>query len=73
MEVEGTQDLIKSEEGKVISEIDILQYWTQNVANIDYAVIIENSALLVSCFKIAKSKVFHLLDFRVAAMITTKL
>ena len=50
MEVERTQDLIKSEEGKSLSEIDILQYWTQNVANIDYAVIIENSALLVSFF-----------------------
>eukprot|EP00093_Oithona_nana_P012379 12379.XXX_191838_192268_1 [CDS] Oithona nana genome sequencing. len=48
MEVERTQDLIKSEEGKSLSEIDILQYWTQNVANIDYAVIIENSALLGS-------------------------
>ena len=59
MEVERTQDLIKSEEGKSLSEIDILQYWTQNVANIDYAVIIENSALLVSFFfKLQNDKYF---------------
>ena len=47
MEVEATQDLIKSEEDIGLSEIDILQYWTKNVANLDVDFIIENSTLTV--------------------------
>ena len=46
MEVEA-QDLIKSEEDIGLSEIDILQYWTKNVANLDVDFIIENSTLTV--------------------------
>ena len=47
MEVEATQDLIKSEEDIGLSEIDILQYWTKNVANLDVDFMIENSTLTV--------------------------
>ena len=50
MEVEATQDLIKSEEDIGLSEIDILQYWTKNVANLDVDFIIGNSTLTVSYF-----------------------
>ena len=50
MEVEATQDLIKSEEDIGLSEIDILQYWTKNVANLDVDFIIENSTLTVRNF-----------------------
>ena len=46
MEVEPL-DLIKSEEDIGLSEIDILQYWTKNVANLDVDFIIENSTLKV--------------------------
>ena len=46
MEVEPL-DLIKSEEDIGLSEIDILQYWTKNVANLDVDFIIENSTLTV--------------------------
>ena len=49
MEVEA-QDLIKSEEDIGLSEIDILQYWTKNVANLDVDFMIENSTLTVSDF-----------------------
>ena len=49
MEVEA-QDLIKSEEDIGLSEIDILQYWTKNVANLDVDFIIGNSTLTVSDF-----------------------
>ena len=49
MEVEA-QDLIKSEEDIGLSEIDILQYWTKNVANLDVDFIIENSTLTVRNF-----------------------
>ena len=47
MEVEPL-DLIKSEEDIGLSEIDILQYWTKNVANLDVDFMIENSTLTVS-------------------------
>ena len=50
MEGEATQDLIKSEEDIGLSEIDILQYWTKNVANLDVDFIIGNSTLTVSDF-----------------------
>ena len=50
MEVEATQDLIKSEEDIGLSEIDILQYWTKNVANLDVDFMIENSTLTVRNF-----------------------
>ena len=50
MEVEATQDLIKSEEDIGLSEIDILQYRTKNVANLDVDFIIRNSTLTVSDF-----------------------
>ena len=49
MEVEPL-DLIKSEEDIGLSEIDILQYWTKNVANLDVDFIIENSTLTVRNF-----------------------
>ena len=49
MEVEA-QDLIKSEEDIGLSEIDILQYWTKNVANLEVDFIIRNSTLTVSDF-----------------------
>ena len=49
MEVEA-QDLIKSEEDIGLSEIDILQYWTKNVANLDGDFMIENSTLTVRNF-----------------------
>ena len=49
MEVEA-QDLIKSEEDIGLSEIDILQYWTKNVANLDVDFMIENSTLTVRNF-----------------------
>ena len=71
MEVEATQDLIKSEEDIGLSEIDILQYWTKNVANLDVDFIIENSTLTVR--KILDFLYFfYLLNFRLA-VITTKL
>ena len=71
MEVEATQDLIKSEEDIGLSEIDILQYWTKNVANLDVDFIIGNSTLTVR--KILDFLYFfYLLNFRLA-VITTKL
>ena len=71
MEVEATQDLIKSEEDIGLSEIDILQYWTKNVANLDVDFMIENSTLTVR--KILDFLYFfYLLNFRLA-VITTKL
>ena len=70
MEVEPL-DLIKSEEDIGLSEIDILQYWTKNVANLDVDFIIENSTLTVR--KILDFLYFfYLLNFRLA-VITTKL
>ena len=71
MEVEATQDLIKSEEDIGLSEIDILQYWTKNVANLDVDFIIGNSTLTVSDF-LDFLYFFYLLNFRLA-VITTKL
>ena len=70
MEVEPL-DLIKSEEDIGLSEIDILQYWTKNVANLDVDFIIENSTLTVSDF-LDFLYFFYLLNFRLA-VITTKL
>ena len=49
MEVEPL-DLIKSEEDIGLSEIDILQYWTKNVANLDVDFMIGNSTLTVRNF-----------------------
>ena len=70
MEVEPL-DLIKSEEDIGLSEIDILQYWTKNVANLDVDFIIGNSTLTVR--KILDFLYFfYLLNFRLA-VITTKL
>ena len=71
MEVEA-QDLIKSEEDIGLSEIDILQYWTKNVANLDVDFIIGNSTLTVSDFFLRFFVLFYLLNFRLA-VITTKL
>ena len=70
MEVEA-QDLIKSEEDIGLSEIDILQYWTKNVANLDVDFIIGNSTLTVSDF-LDFLYFFYPLNFRLA-VITTKL
>ena len=70
MEVEPL-DLIKSEEDIGLSEIDILQYWTKNVANLDVDFIIGNSTLTVSDF-LDFLYFFYLLNFRLA-VITTKL
>ena len=70
MEVEA-QDLIKSEEDIGLSEIDILQYWTKNVANLDVDFIIGNSTLTVSDF-LDFLYFFYLLNFSLA-VITTKL